>query len=301
MINVMRMAALSALFSFSVLFVASLIYSFEYMTVDDGMFNQPLFLYCLAVSGSSLLIASLVMVSPLGDKIMSLFFVMRKKSLREEEKINPAIERVQQLYRQKYGKDLKINAYVMDAPHIDGMSLGRKSVAVSTGLLKTGTEDEITAVIAHEAGHLHNKDGIFNIAFFIAGLPTLFLNAALKYVLFFGPKPSMPGSGGESSMFGAGIIVIFILLIFFPYFLVFWLMSFIAILALRAVEMVIAWPTEYRADRFSVDLGLGAALIALFERIEDEDIRNTSGFLSKYMYSHPATALRIDKIERALS
>ncbi len=298
MINITRVAVLISMMCFSSLFIASLVYSAEYIKVDDGMFNMPLFIYSLTVSGGSLLAAILVLVSPLGDKIVALFFATRKKSLREEEKINPAIERVQQLYRQKYGHDLKINAFVMDEPDINGMSLGRQSIAVSTGLLKVGNDDEITAIIAHEAGHLHNNDGIFNIALLIASLPTMFLNTALKYVLFWGPKPTMPGSNGQDSLFGVGIIVFFILLIFFPYFLVFWLMSFPAIWILRAVDMFSAWPIEYRADRFSMELGLGPAMIELFERIEDEDIRASTGFLSKYMYSHPPTALRIDKIER---
>jgi Zn-dependent protease with chaperone function len=298
MINITRVAVLISMICFSSFFIASLVYSAEFTKVDNGMFNMPLFLYSLSVSTSSLLAALLILVSPLGDKIVALFFTTRKKSLREEEVINPAIKRVQQLYRQKFGQDLKIDTYVMDEPHINGLSLGRQSIAVSTGLLKVGSDDEITAILAHEAGHLHNKDGIFNIALLVASLPTIFLNAALKYVLFWGPKPTMPGSNGQSSMFGAGIIVFFILLIFFPYFFVFWLMSFPAILILRAVDMFSAWPIEYRADRFSMNLGLGPAMIELFERIEDEDIRNSTGFMSKYLYSHPPTALRIDKIER---
>ena len=49
-----------------------------------------------------------------------------------------------------------------------------------------------------------------------------------------------------------------------------------------------------------MQLGYAPALIELFERIEDEDIRNSTGFLSKYLYSHPPTALRIDRLERAI-
>ena len=57
---------------------------------------------------------------------------------------------------------------------------------------------------------------------------------------------------------------------------------------------------EYRADEFAMQLGYAPALIELFERIEDEDIRNYTGFLSKYLYSHPPTAIRIDRLERAI-
>lgn len=57
---------------------------------------------------------------------------------------------------------------------------------------------------------------------------------------------------------------------------------------------------EYRADEFAMQLGYAPALIELFERVEDEDIRNSTRFLSKYLYSHPPTALRIDRLERAM-
>ena len=60
------------------------------------------------------------------------------------------------------------------------------------------------------------------------------------------------------------------------------------------------WGIEYRADKFAMKLGCAPDLIALFERIEDEDIRADTGFLKKYLYSHPPTALRIDRLERAL-
>ncbi len=51
---------------------------------------------------------------------------------------------------------------------------------------------------------------------------------------------------------------------------------------------------------FVMEMGFAPALIDLFERIEDEGIRNQKGFLRKYLYTHPPTALRIDKLERKL-
>ena len=58
---------------------------------------------------------------------------------------------------------------------------------------------------------------------------------------------------------------------------------------------------RYKADQFAAEMGFAPALISLFERIEDEDVRGSEGFLVKYAYSHPPTALRIDRLERALA
>ena len=69
---------------------------------------------------------------------------------------------------------------------------------------------------------------------------------------------------------------------------------------IKLIEHTTKWPQEYKADRFAAELGYGPALISLFERIEDEDVRGQYGFLSKYAYSHPPTALRIDRLERYL-
>ena len=64
------------------------------------------------------------------------------------------------------------------------------------------------------------------------------------------------------------------------------------------LEKILMWPVEYKADRFAADMGFAPALISLFERIEDEDVRGEEGFLAKYAYTHPPTALRIDRLER---
>ena len=69
---------------------------------------------------------------------------------------------------------------------------------------------------------------------------------------------------------------------------------------LKVFEFLTAWPVEYRADRFAGDMGYGAALVSLLERKEDEDVRGATGFLRKYFYTHPPTALRIDRLERAM-
>ena len=79
-----------------------------------------------------------------------------------------------------------------------------------------------------------------------------------------------------------------------------WLMGWPIIGIIALLQNCIEWPIEYKADQFAADMGFAPALISLFERIEDEDIRAAEGFLAKYAYFHPPTALRIDRLERGL-
>jgi len=285
---------------YSTVLMASLIYSIRDAFQGGHIsLNMPVALNSLAWSVLLMGAALVVSISTYGDKISSLFLNHRKTSLREEEKINPALNMIKNQYNQKFGSDLNMKVYVMDEPHINGIALGKETAAVSTGLLKVGTEDEIMGVIAHEAGHLHHKDGVFNLAFITASLPTVFFNYLLRLCFSRGVTfKFMPSSMQDFGWLWGGFIVI-MFMFFFIYFLVFLVLSFPVLWLMRIFETMTQWPIEYKADQFANELGHGEALIELFERIEDEDIRNEAGFLRKYLYYHPPIALRIDKIEWA--
>ncbi len=104
MMNFLRAAMLVFLTCFSCLFMASFLYSIRDAFQGGSMsLDIPLFLNSLLWATAILITALLISVSPLGDKIVSLFFATRKQSLREEEKINPALQQIKDLYRQKFG------------------------------------------------------------------------------------------------------------------------------------------------------------------------------------------------------
>ncbi len=292
MINFARFTLLILVAFFSSMFLGSLIYSIRTATQGGSWFlDIPVLLNSFYWSAAFVFSVTLLAASPLGDRIAALFFPIRNMSLREEEKVNPVMERIRDVYLQKYGEEIKERVFAMDVPHINGMALGRETVAVSTGLLKVANDEEIAAILAHEVGHLHNKDGLFNMALIAASFPTIFLTRLLLHFIVL--------EEGEIN-FAFIFVFFFVSLLFCSYFTFFWLVSFPVLWFMRSVEFFTEWPIEYRADRFTIEMGFGPAMVALFERIEDEDIRGESGFLSKYLYSHPPTALRIDQIERSL-
>jgi Zn-dependent protease with chaperone function len=308
-ISLARATSLVFMTIFSSFFMASFVYSVRLLvyafrhfathwgpTPEDNITFMNSWYWCAPV----VLAIVLTAFSPVSDKIASLFLPIRKKGMREDEKITPALERVKSLYREKFFKDLDIDVHVMDMPMINGIALGQRTAALSTGLLKTANDDQITAILAHEAGHLHYRDGFYNLALLAAAIPTIFLNGVLGF--FFGgnkENSSSSSSGGgfiSTAMVIPTIIFVCAMAPFFGY----CLLSIPVLWLTRSVEFFTEWPIEYRADKFAVELGLGPALIELFEHTEDEDVRNNTGFLSKYLYTHPPTALRIDRIERDL-
>jgi Zn-dependent protease with chaperone function len=321
MINFIRFLTLSLMTTYASMFLAAFSCIFHDLIKGGKPPNFPpletalnLFYPCLAGVVTLLLIAS----SPLGDKVMALFFTLRRKSMREDARIAPIVEHIKHLYHEKYGEYLDLDVQMMDIPTINGMAIGRKTVVVTTGLLKTGSDEEVTGVIAHEAGHLHHGDGRYNLAmgalFFLTAFlmmwPFVFIVIYEILDWIFGlrtdkqnenKKDQKEQIGPLQGLCGGLTFILVVMIIFlFPYYVCAWIITIPLRRIVDGAEFVIQWPQEYRADRFAAELGYGPAMIELFERIGDEDIRTLTGFMSKYFYSHPPTALRLDRIEREL-
>lgn len=300
MITFFRFLLLIFMVCFSSFFFAILAYTIRLALQGEwGGMDAALLLDTWQWSGIGVCVLVLLTGSSFGDGIARLFLPLRRMSLREEKIIGPPLQTIRKLYRQKYNRDLRTQVLVIDVPDITALSLGRNTVAVSSGLLKVASEDEITATIAHEIGHLHHRDSFFSLALITARIPTVMLNNLLRFWES-DNKPmniAMPSQAQDAATITQIAIIIGLIFTFF-YFILAWAASFIVLWLFRVLEKIVEWPIEYRADRFACDLGLGSGLISLFERLDIQDIRNNYGFLSAYVWSHPPTALRIDKIER---
>lgn len=282
MITILRISFLGILFVYSCALIASFLYSID----SNGLqgitsFNwQKYFEY---FGWPAFVVALLIFIigSGIGDFIVGLSLPVRRQSLREENKILPAINKIKSIYEQKFNSKINPKIFVMDLPNINGIAWGKNTIAVSSGLLKTANQDEVAGIMAHEIGHLHNKDGFFNTAISVASYP-IFVTCLLTGFIFF----------------YTWLVALLILAYFAPIVAILSLAGWLFIGLFFLLEKILQWPIEYKADRFAAEMGFAPALISLFERIEDEDVRGEYGFLQNYLYSHPPTALRIDKLER---
>ncbi|WP_138465465.1 zinc metalloprotease HtpX [Poseidonocella sp. HB161398] len=128
--------------------------------------------------------------------------------------------------------DLPVPAvYLIDEPQPNAFATGRSpqnaAVAVTSGLLRTLSREEVAGVVAHELAHIRNRDTlIMTITATFAGAISMLAN----FALFFG--------GSRERMGIAGTIAMMIL----------------APLAASLVQMAISRSREYEADRIGAEI-----------------------------------------------
>ena len=283
MISFLRFLCVLVVFAMSVAMIAALIHAYhapERLDVFDYDWED----FVTHLKWPAIILAGLVfiMATPVGDFIVGLFIPSRAQSLRDEKKLSGLLQELQEIYQEKFGARISPKIQILDMPMIEGLAYG--------------------GVLAHEIGHLHYRDGFYNILYLVSGIPFFICQYFLLGAMFAAFGAPEEGKKDEDGFGGfVFMLVIFGLAAYFvPFFLALWFLGWPVIWMIKLIEHTTKWPQEYKADRFAAELGYGPALISLFERIEDEDVRGQYGFLSKYAYSHPPTALRIDRLERYL-
>jgi heat shock protein HtpX len=124
--------------------------------------------------------------------------------------------------------------YVMDNPQPNAFATGRNpdhaAVAVTTGLLNTVNKEELAGVLAHELGHVKNRDTLLmTLTATIAGAVSMLANFGFMF-------------GGRSNDNGnVGLIGSLLLIILGP-------------LAAGLVQMAISRTREYQADREGAEI-----------------------------------------------
>src|SRR5512134_727039 len=132
--------------------------------------------------------------------------------------------------------------HIMDNPQPNAFATGRNpqnaAVAVTTGLLKTVDRDELAGVIAHELGHIKNRDTLLmTMTATIAGAISMLANFGF-YI------------GGRSNDSGnIGFIGTLLLVILGP-------------LAAGLVQMAISRTREYAADRAGAEISRSPMALA---------------------------------------
>jgi heat shock protein HtpX len=124
--------------------------------------------------------------------------------------------------------------YVMDSPQPNAFATGRNpenaAVCATTGLLRSLSREEITAVMAHELGHVRNRDTLtMTITATIAGAISMLAN----FAFFFG------GARNNNNPFGfVGILIA----------------ALVAPIAALLIQMAVSRTREYSADRASAEI-----------------------------------------------
>ncbi|SFA86907.1 heat shock protein HtpX [Poseidonocella pacifica] len=137
--------------------------------------------------------------------------------------------------------------YLIDTPQPNAFATGRNpqnaAVAVTTGLMRTLSREELAGVIAHELAHIRNHDtAIMTVTATFAGAITMLAN----FAMFFGGRRDN----------GVGLIGTLALM-------------FLAPLAAALVQMAISRTREYSADKAGAEIcGHPLWLASALERIQ---------------------------------
>jgi heat shock protein HtpX len=192
----------------------------------------------------------------------------------------------------------KVYIIPSDAPNAfaTGRNPEHAAVAATEGILKLLTRDELTAVMAHELSHVHNRDILIStIAASIAGTITMIASIARWGFMFGG------GAGRRDDRDGSPIAAIAMLIL--------------APFAAALIQMAISRSREYQADESGAHLcgnpmWLASALRKLeagSQRIAMNATPTTAhlfivnplhgGGMSSLFSTHPPMAARIARLE----
>lgn len=163
-------------------------------------------------------------------------------------------------------------AYIIEEVSPNAFATGRdeehSSVVVTKGLLETMNREELQGVIAHEIGHIKNRDILtMTIVSALFGVVVLLSDWGKRYLLY-GGKVSSRRKGG-----GAGILIIIVLILLI-----------ISPLIARLIAMAVSRSREYMADAASAQftrnpLALASALEKIsnhYDRVVDKATQGTA-------------------------
>ena len=266
----------------------------------------------VAITAAIIYIGAIALsLSPIGE------WVLRLKYNCSEIEDTTILEKINILFDEVYSKSkLKntnisenIQLFIQENNEANAFAIGRNSICITTGLLDLPNE-EIKAVLAHEFGHISNKDTDLVLVVTIANL---FIN--VTFALVWAVLWIIRAIGWIISLL-VGIVAGGIAD------LVTWLsmsiFNFGAVIVIGGIQML--WncvgslilnytsrDDEFAADKFACELGYGEALVNFFKTFPDAlpGTKNkiTLAFkkLATIGNSHPATYRRIKEIEKLQS
>lgn len=167
------------------------------------------------------------------DKIVLAMY--RAKEIQETD--NPRLYRIVRQAAQTAGLPMP-KVYIVPNPSPNAFATGRNpqhaAVAATEGILNLLDDDELMAVMAHELGHVKNRDTL-------VGAAAATIAGAISYIGFMAHWIPFIGSGDDDDRGGGNIFVMLLIAILAP-------------IAAMLVQMAISRQREFGADRSSAEI-----------------------------------------------
>lgn len=251
-------------------------------------------------------LANLFGITSLFIKVLRANSGIRNALNREDDynnRILSAFDNLAAKYRAKYKKEPNVKVKIIDSKIKNAVIFSDNLIILTTELLENSDDEELEGVIAHEWGHMHNGDTLYNQLNFTNTVVSnnIESGAIIKsiYALFHIVN-IVPFLGIFATMF--------LIVMFGPFLILAFMFAGLSSL-LSIPEATISQRQEYLADQFALSLDAGEGLLTFLY----EDMRNqenfwkisTFGGMSKSTVmsiyrTHPASDKRIKRLEKIM-
>jgi Zn-dependent protease with chaperone function len=227
--------------------------------------------------------------------IWLLFQEVRRPIREEEEKLSRCLQMLRERpcdqanYRLRIEEEMSINAF----------AVGHHTIVVSRGLLLALPEKELTAVLAHELGHLATRDCIASMAYVCA----TFVPRKVGFVLKKGLQllSHLVLIGIAQGILGLAVVC-FLLFYFHVFHYVIGVIAFILLITGLEAIFGFLWLlnsryTEYRQDAFAHRMGFGRELKNVLLKINNTKPQKVNFFYT-LRSTHPIIYNRVRRLEK---
>lgn len=236
----------------------------------------------------------------------------RKPILEEEEKLQRCLREVVV----KTSIDKTFRLMIEEEMALNAFATGHHTIVVTRGLLVQTVDDELKGILAHELGHLADKDPIVGSAFTMASLlpqVTTYIYKCVSRIVIKGFFPSgmartsqgLPGIRQFSLLSG----VVCLLLLGYLLHLIHLLQAVVPVLAFVPLFSVLNvvfnflyfWVSrfiEYKQDAYAYRLGYGPGLRQALQKLAADNLQPVSVFPIILKGSHPVIYNRIRRLEK---
>jgi heat shock protein HtpX len=243
------------------------------------------------------LMLGIIGYSGYGDWIIKVFTKFREPTILEHEQLDSLASDVVGLVNEKYDTNLtKENCQISicESPILNAFAYGKNKIVVNSAIIEGIPTNETMAVLAHEMGHLYNKDSHIGMTNLWLQLPFILLILLAQKVGFLRKNERNYQSNKSNSSLKGWLIVLLIILLF----------PLIAALLGGAVfffisNMILKFVSkrqEKAADIFACKLGQADNLSLFIDRLASISYVQ-SGLISQYFESHPSPRIRKGYIE----
>jgi heat shock protein HtpX len=114
--------------------------------------------------GALYVVSLIVAFSPVAEKIMRLFNNVRPLEMKEEKDFllpifNEVLDKAKEQNPEEFA-DSNIELFIIDSMSVNACAIGKNTIAVTKGAMKTFSADELRGIFAHEIAHILNRDTI---------------------------------------------------------------------------------------------------------------------------------------------